>query len=341
MKAVRIHQHGSKDVLQVDELAIPKISRSQCLVNVKIAALNHLDIWVRKGFPGIPLPIIMGSDGAGIIVEIGDEVENFDTGEKVLIQPLTYCGSCKWCNQNMENYCEKWGILGENQDGLQCEYIALDAKQLRIVPEKMTFEQAAAFPLVAETAYTMLVDRANIQSGETVFIWGASSGVGSMAIQIAKAYNCRVITTIGDAQNKDFAEQLGADIVLNYKTDNVSKTINDITNGNGVDVVVEHVGAETWKTSMRILGKGGRVVTCGATTGSGVKFDLRHLFYKQQSILGSTMGNAQSLDKALDLFKQGKIKPVVDRQFNISGIQSAHEYLENGHQTGKIIINIE
>jgi len=341
MKAVRIHQHGSKDVLQIDDLAIPKISKSQCLVNVKAAALNHLDIWVRKGFPGIPLPLIMGSDGAGIIVEIGDEVENFSIGDRVLVQPLTYCDKCKWCNRNMENYCDNWGILGENQNGLQCEYIAIDTKYLRKIPEKMTFEQSAAFPLVAETTYTMLVDRANIQNSETVFIWGASSGVGSMAIQIAKAYNCKVITTVGDSQNKNFAEQLGADFVLNYKTINISKAINDITNSNGVDVVVEHVGAETWKTSMRILGKGGRVVTCGATTGSGVRFDLRHLFYKQQSILGSTMGNAQSLDKALDLFKKGKIKPVVDKQLNMSEIQAAHEYLENGHQIGKIIINIE
>jgi len=338
MKAVRIHQHGGIDVLKYENIPIPKITENQCLVKIKAAALNHLDIWVRKGFPGIPLPMIMGSDGAGIVEKIGTNISDFSTGDKVLIQPLTYCGTCRWCKQNKENYCEKWGIFGENQDGTQCEYMAINANHLRIIPEGMSFEEAAAFPLVAETSYTMLIDRANIQKGETVFVWGASSGVGSMAIQIAKAMGCKVLTAVGNAEKGDFAEKLGADIIVNYKDDDIVKIVKEFTDQRGVDVVVEHVGTKTWETSLRILGKGGRIVTCGATTGSEAKFDIRHLFYKQQSILGSTMGNVKSLDSTLAMYRKGDIKPVVDKCFKMSKIRKAHEYLENGNQIGKVII---
>jgi len=195
MKAVRIHQHGGLDVLKYDEIPIPTISQNQCLVKIKAAALNHLDLWVRKGIPGVPLPMIMGSDGAGIVEERGSNVSDFSVGDRILIQPLTYCSKCRWCEQNKENYCEQWGIFGENQDGTQCEYMAINADHLRIIPKNMSFEEAAAFPLVSETSYTMLIDRANIKRGETIFVWGASSGVGSMAIQIAKALGCKVLTT--------------------------------------------------------------------------------------------------------------------------------------------------
>ncbi len=338
MKAVRIHQHGGIDVLKYEDISIPDIKQNQCLIEIKATALNHLDIWVRKGIPGVPLPMIMGSDGSGIVEQIGKEVSDFSRGDKVLIQPLTYCGKCRWCKQDKENYCEKWGIFGENQDGTQCEYMAIDADHLRITPEGMSFKEAAAFPLVAETAYTMLIDRANIQKGETVFVWGASSGVGSMAIQIAKAIGCEVITAVGNAQKGDFAEKLGADIIVNYKNDNIVKVVKECTDHRGVDVVVEHVGTKTWETSLRILGKGGRIVTCGATTGAEAKFDIRRLFSKQQSILGSTMGNVESLDRALDMYRNGDIKPIVDKCFKMSEIQKAHKYLENGNQIGKVIV---
>lgn len=339
MKAVRIHNHGNADVLKIDELPIPTIPDSQCLVNIKSAALNHLDIWVRRGIPGVPLPIIMGSDGAGKIVKIGNAVKKFNVGDEVLIQPLTYCGACKWCRQGKENFCRKWGIFGENQDGTQCEYIAVEADHLRIVPQGMTLDEAAAFPLVAETAYAMLIDRAQIEKDETVFVWGASSGVGSMAIQIAKAHGCKVITTVGSEDKREYAQKLEVDLVINYKNENIAETIKEYTENNGVDVVVEHVGTESWKTSLRILGKGGRVVTCGATTGAEAKFDIRHLFSKQQSILGSTMGSVNSLDKMLELYKEGKVKPIVDKIFQLEDVQLAHEYLESGNQIGKVILN--
>ena len=333
MKAVRIHQHGGIDVLKYDNIPTPDIKQNQCLVKIKAAALNHLDIWVRKGIPGVPLPMIMGSDGAGIVEQVGQKVSDFSRGDRVLIQPLTYCGKCRWCKQSKENYCDKWGIFGENQDGTQCEHMAVNADHLRIIPEGMSFEEAAAFPLVAETAYTMLIDRANIQPGETVFVWGASSGVGSMAIQIAKAMGCKVMTAVGNTKKVDFAEKLGADIVVNYRDDDIIKIVKEYTDHRGVDVVVEHVGTKTWETSLRILGKGGRLVTCGATTGSEAKFDIR-----QQSILGSTMGNVESLDRALDMYRNGDIKPIVDKCFKMSEIHKAHEYLENGNQIGKVIV---
>jgi len=338
MKAVRIHQHGGIDVLRYDEIPIPTINQNECLVKIKAAALNHLDLWVRKGIPGVPLPMIMGSDGAGIVEKIGKEVSNISEGDRVLIQPLTYCGKCRWCKQKKENYCEKWGIFGENQDGTQCEYMAINADYLRIIPMSMSFEEAAAFPLVAETSYSMLIDRANIQSGETVFVWGASSGVGSMAIQIAKAIGCKVLTSIGNTAKVDFAKKLGADVILNYNEDDIPKIVKEFTNRRGVDVVVEHVGTKTWNTSLRILGKGGRIVTCGATTGSEAKFDIRRLFSKQQSILGSTMGNVKSLDDMLEMYNSGKVKPIVDKSFKLKEIQKAHEYLENGKQIGKVLV---
>jgi len=339
MKAVRIHNHGNADVLKIDDLPVPKIKDTQCLVNIKSAALNHLDIWVRRGIPGVPLPMIMGSDGAGVITEVGDKVADFKVGDKVLIQPLTYCGDCKWCKLGKENYCKDWGIFGENQDGTQCEYMAIDKDHLRIIPKGMTLNEAAAFPLVAETSYAMLVDRAQIQQGETVFVWGASSGVGSMSIQIAKAYGCKVITTVGSDNKRAYAQKLGADLVINYNDENIADLVKNSTIKNGVDVVVEHVGTESWNTSLRILGKGGRIVTCGATTGAKAEFDIRHLFSKQQSILGSTMGSVNSLDKMLELYKEGKVKPIVDKIFKIEEARLAHEYLESGNQIGKVILS--
>lgn len=339
MKAVRIHTHGNADVLTIDDLPIPTPKADQCTVNIRSAALNHLDLWVRRGIPGIPLPMILGSDGAGVITKVGDKVKSFSVGDSVLIQPLTYCGECKWCKQGKENYCKEWGIFGENQDGTQCEYMAVDEDHLRLMPNGMTFDEAAAFPLVAETAYAMLVDRAQIQANETVFVWGASSGVGSMAIQIAKAMGCQVITTVGEEDKREFAQNLGVDLVINYKNENIADIVKNYTNKNGVDVVVEHVGTASWKTSLRILGKGGRVVTCGATTGAEARIDIRHLFSKQQSILGSTMGSVSSLDKMLELYKEGKVKPIVDRAFKLEDVQLAHEYLEKGNQIGKVILN--
>ena len=338
MKAVRIHEHGSINVLKWEEVPIPAVSKSQVLVEIKAAALNHLDIWVRKGIPGVPLPCILGSDGSGIVKEIGSEVFSVKDGDEVLIQPLDYCENCRFCNMGKENYCESWGILGENQNGTQCEFLVTDKRHIYPKPGHLSFEESAGFALVAQTAYAMLLKRAKVKKSETVFIWGASSGVGSMAIQIAKEKECFVIAATSSDIKKKMAENLGADEVINHTFENVEEKVKKFTNGNGVDVVFEHVGGETWGTSLKILGKGGRLVTCGATTNPKVNIDLRHLFSKQQSILGSTMGDVAAFNEALQLLNQQKIQPVVDTVFPMEKIQDAHGYLENGQQSGKIIL---
>ncbi len=338
MKAVRIHKHGGVDVLKYDDIPTPTIRDDQVLVKIRAAAMNHLDLWVRKGIPGVPLPCILGSDGAGSVVDVGSKVTSFYPGDRVMIQPLTYCGTCHFCQQGKENYCDAWGIFGENQDGTQCEYMAVDETHIRPIPDHVDFVDASAFSLVAQTAYAMLVRRAKIQRDEVVFIWGGTSGVGSMGIQIAKAKGCVVYTATGNEKKSSVAKELGADEVVNYTKTDVVKWIMAKTSGRGVNVVTEHVGASTWKTSMSILGKGGRLVTCGATTGPKVDLDIRHLFYKQQSILGSTMGDIAAMDEALDLLKQKKIHPVVDRVFSMKDIKKAHTYLEQNKQIGKVVL---
>ena len=338
MKAVRIHEHGSINVLKWEEVPIPSVSKSQVLVEIKAAALNHLDIWVRKGIPGVPLPCILGSDGSGIVKEIGSEVSSVKVGDEVLIQPLDYCENCRFCNMGKENYCESWGILGENKNGTQCEFLVTDKRHIYPKPGHLSFEESAGFALVAQTAYAMLLKRAKVKKSETVFIWGASSGVGSMAIQIAKEKECFVIAATSSDIKKKMAENLGADEVINHTFENVEEKVKKFTNGNGVDVVFEHVGGETWGTSLKILGKGGRLVTCGATTNPKVNIDLRHLFSKQQSILGSTMGDVSAFNEVLQLLNQQKIQPVAYTVFPMEKIQDAHGYLENGQQSGKVIL---
>jgi NADPH:quinone reductase-like Zn-dependent oxidoreductase len=340
MKAVRIHQHGDSSVLKLENIASPVPKSDEAVVEMHVAALNHLDLWVRNGIKGVPLPLILGSDGAGIINEIGSNVKHVKVGERVLIQPLIHCGSCSNCLSGHENYCNDWGILGEHMDGTLAELISIPEKNLYAIPSDLGFQEAAAFALVSQTAYTMLIDRANLKRKDSVFIWGASSGLGSVAIQIAKAVGSTVIAASSSTENLEKASALGADFTLNHKTDNISASVNEITGGHGVDVVFEHVGEATWNTSLKILGKCGRIVTCGATTGARVEIDLRHLYYKQQSILGSTMGNKAAFENSFELVKSGKLKPVIDRTFPIEEIKVAHKYLEEGAQFGKVLIQV-
>ena len=341
MKAIRIHEHGGADALKWDDIPEPELSVNQVLVDIKATSLNHLDIWVRKGIPGVPLPLITGSDAAGIISGVGDGVKKSRIGEKVMIQPLIFCGKCASCNKGKENLCKSMGIMGENCQGVNAERIIVEESQAIPFPDQLSFEAAASFALVAQTSFQMLVSRANLQAGEFVLIWGASSGVGSMGIQIAKAMGATVIAIAGTNEKCEKAGLLGADHILNYKTDDILGEVKSLTNGKGIDVVFEHVGQETWNISMKSLARGGRVVTCGATTGFKANLNLTHLFFKQQSILGSTMGSVSSFDGALTLLNEGKIKPVIDRIFPISEIQSAHEYLESSMQFGKVVLSYE
>lgn len=338
MKAIRIHKCGGPEVLRWETVPDPLCLPNQVLVQMKAMSINHLDIWVRNGLFNYPLPIIMGSDGAGVIVEVGQEVEGWKVGDAVIIQPGTYCGNCQFCQEGKENFCADYGILGETENGTQCELMALNSEQLERKPDFLSFEETAAFPLVFLTSYTMLIRRAKIQKGETILILGAGSGVGSAAIQIAKLYNCRIIATGGDEKKLQLAKSLGADYVINHSAEIIHKRVREITDGLGADIVFEHVGEATWNSSLKSLRRGGRLVTCGATTGANVSINLRHLFIKNLSILGSTMGDRKAFSEVVEWLAQGKIKPVVDRVFSMSEVAKAHVHIENRQQFGKVVL---
>ncbi len=338
MKAIRIHKCGGPEVLRWETVPDPLCLPNQVLVQMKAMSINHLDIWVRNGLFNYPLPIIMGSDGAGVIVEVGQEVEGWKVGDAVIIQPGTYCGNCQFCQEGKENFCADYGILGETENGTQGELMALNSEQLERKPDCLSFEESAAFPLVFLTSYSMLIRRAKIQKGETILILGAGSGVGSAAIQIAKLYNCRIIATGGDEKKLQLAKSLGADYVINHSAEIIHKRVKEITDGVGADIVFEHVGEATWNSSLKSLRRGGRLVTCGATTGANVSINLRHLFIKNLSILGSTMGDRKAFSEVVEWLAQGKIKPVVDRVFSMSEVAKAHVHIENRQQFGKVVL---
>lgn len=339
MKAIRIHAHGGLDELCVDDLPVPKPHAGQVLVQVKAAALNMLDLWVRRGIPGVPLPMVMGSDAAGVVVETGPGATQFKAGDEVLLQPGHGCGHCGDCLNGREQYCPKYSPLGEHWQGVQAEFLAMDESMLIRKPSNIGFEEAAAIPLVYMTAWEMVVNKGRVQPWDTVLVWGASSGVGSAAVQIAKAYGARVITTAGTAK-LDRARTLGADVVLDHYTQDIAKEIKQLTGGRGCDLIIEHTGAKTWPASMRSLGKGGRLVLCGATTGPEVSMDLRFVFIRQQTIMGSTMGSRGNMARILKLVEQGKLRGVVDRVFPFIDVAAAHEHLESGKHFGKVVLTL-
>jgi len=344
MQAIRIHAHGSTDQLKLDSIPEPILQSDEVLVKIKTAALNHLDLWVREGVPGIPLPLIMGSDGAGEIVDMGDSAQkqsNLKMGDPVILTPIRSCVQCSYCKNGQENLCAQFHIPGESVQGVQAEYVTLPLKYVLPKPESLSWAEAAALPLAAMTAYHMLFPKAGLKADQWVLIYGASSGVGSMAIQMAKAAGAKVITTVGSEAKAQLAEGLGADYIIDYKSQPIGKTVKGITAGTGADVVFEHTGLKTWNESLRSLSKGGKLVTCGATTGPIVKIDIRALFIKHQQIIGSTMGTLQDLKDILELVKAGKLKPVVDQVYKFQDIQDAHKRLENGQHFGKVVITFD
>jgi NADPH:quinone reductase-like Zn-dependent oxidoreductase len=338
MKAIRIHTHGGPEVIQIDEIPIPPPKENEVLVKIKSAALNHLDLWVRKGIPGLSLPLILGSDGAGIIESVGKKVvqtEEVKIGDEVFIVPFRTTET----NQSTEELSDSYKILGEHLDGVQAEFVSVPNKFVMAKPKKLTFEQAAAFPLAYMTAYHMLVKKVQLIKGQYILIWGASSGVGSAAIQIAKMYGTITITTAGTDEKTEFARQIGADFVINYNKENVSEKVQDITKNQGVDIVFEHSGEQSWPHSLRSLKKGGKIVICGSTTGPKVGLDLRHIYIKHQQIIGSTMGNRKDLSELTSLMEDGKIKPIIGSSLSYKDIQQAHQILENNQQMGKVVVN--
>lgn len=338
MKAVRIHQFGGPEVLTYEDSPDPQPRKDQVLVRVKACSLNHLDVWVRKGLPGVKLPHILGSDIAGEVVEDGEYVTGFKAGQRVLLAPMYYCGHCANCVAGVQNQCREFTVLGNGVDGGNCELIAVPAESVIPIPDSLDFNQAASVPLVFLTAWHMLVGRAGVRPGQTVLVLGASSGVGIAAIQIAKLFHCRVITTAGDESKLEKGRALGADHGINHYKQKISEEVRKITNKEGVDIVIEHVGAATWDESVRSLKTGGTLVTCGATTGPTVGIDLRHLFARQLTLLGSYMGTMGELHEVLSHVFAGRLKPVVDQVFPLADARAAHEHMEKSQMFGKIVL---
>ena len=338
MKAVRIHQFGGPEVLTYETVPDPRPRKDQVLVRVRACAMNHLDLFVRKGLPGVNLPHILGSDIAGEVAEIGDYVTGFEVGQRVLLAPMSFCNHCPKCVAGLQNQCRQFTVLGNAVDGGNCELIAVPAVNVIPIPDSLDFNQAASVPLVFLTGWHMLIGRAVLRPGQTVLILGANSGVGIAAIQIAKMLHARVITTAGDEGKIEMARELGADFVINHYQQKISEEVRKITNFEGVDVVIEHVGQATWEQSVKSLKTGGTLVTCGATTGPKVDIDLRFLFSRQISLLGSYMGTMSELYEVLGHVFAGRLKPVIDHIVPLKDVRIAHEYMEKSQMFGKIVL---
>jgi NADPH:quinone reductase-like Zn-dependent oxidoreductase len=319
MRAVRIHEDGGPEVLRYEEAPEPEPRDGEVLVELRAASLNHLDVWVRKGLPSVPKPRILGADGAGIRV---------DTGERVVINP------------GLDHGDGRITVVGEHRDGTHAELVAVDAGNVYPIPEELSFEEAAAFPLVFETAYRMLVTKAAVREGEWVLVWGIGGGVATAALAIAKALGARVLATSSSDEKLARATELGADAVVNHASEDVREATKAVTGGFGIDVVVEHVGEATWPTSLAVARPEGRIVVCGATTGPNPPANLHRIWWKQLVVLGSTMGAREDFEGAFELVKSGRARPVIDKVLPLSEIRVAHERLEAGDQMGKIVLTI-
>jgi len=343
MKAVIFEQHGGPEVLKFTEVPDPKIRANEVLVEVRACALNHLDVWVRNGLPGIkiPLPHILGGDSAIDEREAGELVTWVHVGDEVMIQPGVSCGHCAQCLAGRDNLCDDYDIIGYRRDGGYAEFVVVPGVNVIPKPKNLSWPEAAALPLVTLTAWHMLVARANVQPGEDVLVHAAGSGVGSLGIQIAKLCGARVITTARSDDKLAKARELGADETINYTQADWPKEAKRLTNGRGVDVVFEHTGATTWPGSILSLKKGGRLVTCGATSGFDAKTDLRHVFYRHLTILGSMMGSKADLLAAMKFIELGRIRAVIDRTLPLAAARKAHELIEDRAQFGKVVLVID
>jgi NADPH:quinone reductase-like Zn-dependent oxidoreductase len=317
MKAIRIHEDGGPEVLRYEDAPDPEPAPGDVLIRLRAASLNHLDVWVRRGLPSVPKPRILGADGAGVD----------DSGRRVVINPGLDHG-------------DRITVIGEHTDGTHAELIAIPASNVYPIPDGLSFEEAAAFPLVFETVYRMLVTRAGLQEDEWVLAWGVGSGIGSATLVIAKALGAKVIATSSSDAKLERARELGADAVVNHETGDVVASVKEATGESGVDVVVEHVGEATWERSLQAARPQGRIVVCGATTGPNPKAALHRVWWKQLTILGSTMGTKADFEGVYELVASGRAKPVVDSVFPLADARAAHERMESGEQFGKIVLSI-
>jgi NADPH:quinone reductase-like Zn-dependent oxidoreductase len=327
VKAIRIHEDGGPEVLRYEEAPDPQPATDQVLIRLRAASLNHLDVWVRKGLPSVPKPRILGADGAGVVEALGDGVLGFEPGQRVVINPGVISGG-------------RMHVIGEAMDGTHAELVAVTERNVYPIPETLSFEDAAAFPLVFETAYRMLITRARLKLGETVFVWGVGGGVATAALAIAKAFGARVIVTSSNEEKLARARELGADETIDHATEDVRARVKELTDGEGAHVVVETVGDATWKTSLEIAATRGRIVVCGATTGPNPPAGLHRVWWKELDVLGSTMGSKEDFEACLDLVTSGRARPVIDEVLPLEEARAGHERLEAGQQLGKIVFRI-
>ncbi|KKL89729.1 hypothetical protein LCGC14_1911790 [marine sediment metagenome] len=344
MKAAFITGHGNLEKILIGDLDIPKIEPNEVLIETRYSGLNHLDIFVVNGWPGLDLvmPHILGADGSGVVKEIGSEVTSISEGEKVTINPGLSCGKCKYCLSGKQVFCKQYSILGEHQWGTFSQYFKIPEINIIRIPNSYPLEKAAAAPLTFLTAWRMLKTQADLQSEEIIFIHGAGGGVATAAIQIAKHFGAIVITSTSSPEKIEKAKQLGADYVINYKQDkDYSRYVfKEITNGHGVDVVIDNVGQATFSTSIRLLKPGGRLITCGATTGPNTNLLISQIFWKHLEIKGSTMGNQGEFHNVMKLVLKGKLNPIIDKIFPLRNVKKAVNYLKEGQQFGKVLLEI-
>ncbi len=342
MKAVVFHEHGGVDKLTYTDMEKPIISPYEVLVKVKACALNHLDIWVRQGLPGveIPMPHILGCDVAGEVAEVGMEVKNFRPGDKVLIAPGIRCRKCVSCITSNDSMCNSFKIMGFQVQGGYAEFARAHVDNIIPISHKLSFEEWAAVPLVFLTAWHMLITRGQLKPGENVLIHAAGSGIGSAAIQIASLAGARVITTARGKEKLEKAKQLGADEIIDYSKEDYKERVLSMTNNKGGDLIFEHIGPDTWEKNLQCLAKGGRMVVCGATSGPKVTLEIRFLFMKQHSIIGCYMGSKKELLDVLNLVELGRLKPVIDSIFPLKEAASAQQKMLNRENFGKIVLKI-
>lgn len=340
MRAVFFEKHGGNEVLQVGERPTPDPGPGQVRLRVRAAALNHLDLFVRDGLPNVavPLPQIPGADGAGEVDALGPGVEGLSPGDRVLVQPGLFCGACELCRAGEQSLCVKFQIVGEHVAGTFAEYVCLPSRNLFRFPDRMTFEEAAAFPLVYQTAWRMVVDRAATRPGDTVLIHGAGGGVAGACLEIALLCGARVFMTSSDDGKLAASRAQGAEQAWNYRNEDIARAVAAATGKRGCDVVVDTVGEKTWMTSLKSVARGGRIVTCGATSGPNPKEEIRLLFWKQLSILGSTMANEREFQALLSAVFSGKLAPRIDSVFPFERVKEAYARLEAAEQRGKIVL---
>ena len=340
MKALAFHEHGGLDKLRYQDVPEPKIGDGEVLVRVKACALNHLDLFVREGLPGLklPLPFWSGCDIAGEVAQVGPAVTGVAVGDRVVVNPNLNCGRCEFCARGEDSLCVTYGILGEHTHGGLAEYVKVDGRNVLKLPDHLGFEDAASFVLVNMTAWRMLVSQARLRAGEDLLVLGVGGGVSSTAVQIGKLCGARVFVTSSSDDKLQRARELGADECINYSKDDWARAVFQKTGRRGVDVILENVGAATWKDSIRSLAKGGRLVTCGATSGPIGETDIRIVFWKQISIIGSTMSNRREFNEVMTQLFRGKLRAIVDSVMPLADGAAAQEKLAAGKQFGKIVL---